>query len=132
MACRPPGYGQEHADAPPGGDGHHGSGDGQQVAPDAPNDAAGVCNQPFSLAGHGSSTSVWLTGDFLGWAGNPGAGASALTLANGTWTGVRAFTAGTYQYKFIIDGNQWIADPSNPNQVDDGVGGKNSVYTCTP
>jgi glycosidase len=42
-------------------------------------------------------------------------------------------------YKFrIVDTNTWIADPSNPDQVDDGFGGKNSRvldlmcddYTC--
>jgi hypothetical protein len=42
------------------------------------------------------------------------------------------FTAGTYVYKFIIDGSMWIADPTNPQQIDDGVGGKNSVYSCVP
>ncbi len=30
------------------------------------------------------------------------------------------------QYKFVVDGN-WIADPNNPNKVDDGYGGFNSV-----
>jgi enterochelin esterase family protein len=30
------------------------------------------------------------------------------------------------QYKFIVNG-QWIADPHNPNTVDDGYGGSNSV-----
>ena len=51
---------------------------------------------------------------------------------DGAWTGTHAFTAGTYQYKFIVDGTQWIADPDNPNSVDDGFGGKNSLYTCQP
>jgi glycosidase len=37
------------------------------------------------------------------------------------------------QYKFVVDGN-WVPDPGNPNQIDDGYGGKNSVLapeTCT-
>jgi hypothetical protein len=42
------------------------------------------------------------------------------------------FMAGTYQYKFIVDGTMWIADPSDANVVPDGDGGYNSIYTCTP
>ncbi|HRI10693.1 MAG TPA: alpha-amylase family glycosyl hydrolase, partial [Nannocystaceae bacterium] len=37
------------------------------------------------------------------------------------------------QYKLRINGDTWIPDPNNPNQVDDGFGGKNSVregMTC--
>ncbi|MBL9028214.1 MAG: hypothetical protein JNL21_38835 [Myxococcales bacterium] len=34
-----------------------------------------------------------------------------------------------FQYKFVLDGTSWIADPNNPNQVDDGFGGKNSVFS---
>jgi len=33
---------------------------------------------------------------------------------------------GAYQYKFVVDGD-WITDPKNPNKVDDGFGGSNSV-----
>ena len=35
---------------------------------------------------------------------------------------------GSYQYKFIVDG-VWLEDPANPNTVDDGQGGMNSVLT---
>jgi hypothetical protein len=129
-ACEPPGYGKGKHDvdaAPGGGDGPHAS-DG---AVDTP--AATTCDQTFRLDGHGSSASVWLTGDFVQWAGNPSAGALLLALGNdGVWTGDHQFPAGTYLYKFIVDDSQWIADPGNPNTVPDGFGGMNSVYTCTP
>jgi 1,4-alpha-glucan branching enzyme len=36
---------------------------------------------------------------------------------------------GTYQYKFVVDGT-WVADPANPETVDDGYGGVNSVLTA--
>ncbi len=44
------------------------------------------------------------------------------------------------QYKFVIDGTNWITDPGNPNQIDDGFGGFNSLlagftcedFTCAP
>ena len=32
------------------------------------------------------------------------------------------------EYKLIVDG-KWITDPLNPNKVDNGVGGENSVFT---
>ena len=38
---------------------------------------------------------------------------------------------GTYQYKFVVDG-EWILDPTNPNQADDGEGNINSLLTVPP
>ena len=34
---------------------------------------------------------------------------------------------GRYQYKFVIDQNNWKEDPNNPNRTNDGYGGNNSV-----
>ncbi len=34
-----------------------------------------------------------------------------------------------FQYKFVLDGTNWIADPNNPNTIDDGFGGVNSVFS---
>jgi len=123
-ACRPPGYGKHEPDASvdaPAGDAR---------AIDAP---VTGCDHAFRLDGHATSSSVWLTGDFTSWAGDPATGAIAFQLGtDGGWTLTHTFAAGTYQYKLIIDGTQWIADPTNPDQVDDGFGGKNSLYTCQP
>jgi 1,4-alpha-glucan branching enzyme len=33
---------------------------------------------------------------------------------------------GIYQYKFVVDGT-WVEDPANPETIDDGYGGVNSV-----
>ncbi|HEU4611989.1 MAG TPA: glycogen-binding domain-containing protein [Kofleriaceae bacterium] len=128
-ACRPPGYGKEPppdadevADAPPGA---------ADAALDAP--PAATCEHAFRLDGYATASSVWLTGDFVGWAGDPSSGAIAFTLGNeGAWTGSYAFTAGAHQYKLIIDGTDWILDPTNPDTVDDGMGHTNNVYTCVP
>lgn len=38
--------------------------------------------------------------------------------------------AGTYQYKYIVNGN-WYTDPFNPDSADDGSGNANSVFTVT-
>jgi hypothetical protein len=125
--CRPPGYGKE---PPP---------DASEVDAaiqigDAASDATMlVCDHEFRLDGRATASSVWLTGSMVGWGGDPAHGAIAFTLGtDGGWTGSYLFQPGTHQYKFIVNGNEWIVDPTNPDQVDDGFGGKNSVYTCVP
>jgi hypothetical protein len=133
-ACQPPGYGKakQHPDAAPADDAHP-AGDGAMAGPDASPDAGPACTHAFRLDGHGTSQSVWLTGDFVMWAGDPQHGAVALTLGvDGAWTGSHGFAVGTYQYKFIVDGSQWIPDPTDPDTAPDGFGGTNSVYTCSP
>lgn len=131
-ACEPPGYHQGQGatpDAPA-------TVDGSTAAPiDAPGSGSatgsGACTDLFQLFGYGSVQSVWLTGDFVQWGTNPGSGAIAMTLgSDAAWSVSHDFTAGTYQYKFIIDGTTFIADPSDADVVDDGFGGHNSVYVC--
>ena len=125
-ACEPPGYHRHKPDAasPPG--------DGMiaDAGPDAP---AAVCHHAFRLDGYGTASSVWLTGDFVQWAPDVPHGAIPFTLgADTAWTGEHDFAGGTYQYKFIVNGSQWIPDPANPDTVPDGLGGENSVYNCVP
>ena len=124
-ACEPPGYGRHTGadaaiDSPP-------------PSIDAVVDAstARTCDHAFRLDGHGTASSASLTGDFTMWAADPAHGAVMMTLgSDGGWTCMHTFNAGTYQYKFVVDGTQWIPDPTNTNTVPDGFGGTNSVYTC--
>ena len=125
-ACRPPGYGKGD-DTP--------TIDAAPKPPDASVDApaATTCEKNFRLENNGGAQTVWLTGSFTNWGGNPGAGAVEMTKdGSGVWNVMRTMDAGMHQYKFIVDGNNWIADPGNPNFVDDGFGGRNSVYSCMP
>ena len=123
-ACRPPGYGR-HA---PGGDV-----DAAPAPADAAVDSPAGCDHGFRLDGHITATSVWLSGDFVMWAASVAAGAIPFTQGpEGGWTVSRQFAPGTYQYKFIVDGSQWILDPTNPATADDGHGNTNSVFTCGP
>ncbi|MDB4955237.1 MAG: apu [Myxococcales bacterium] len=128
-ACRPPGYGRQEVDGAVDG---HGGTDGSSAI-DAAGDGPASCAHAFRLDGHGTAQSVWLTGDFVMWGADVGHGAIPFALGvDGGWTVTHSFGAGPHQYKFIIDGSQWITDPTNPNQIDDGFGNKNSLYTCTP
>lgn len=132
-ACQPPGYkkGGDPADAATAGDGGRDAGKATDAAIDA--GQANSCTDMFRLDGHGAAMTCWLTGDFVAWGADPDHGAIPFVKGNdGAWTGSHVFTAGTYQYKFIVDGTMYIADPNDPNVVDDGFGGHNSLYTCTP
>lgn len=130
VACRPPGYGKD--DKPDaGGDAPDAGQSTGDAALDTPLGA--TCDHAFRLDGYSTSSSVWLTGNFVTWATTPGAGAIAFTQGvDGAWTGSYPFEVGTYQYKFIVDGSNWILDPTNQNTADDGMGHTNSVYTCVP
>ena len=68
--------------------------------------------------------SVNLAGTFNNWSDstNPMTGPDA----DGNWQITVELAAGTYQYKFVVDG-QWRHDETNPAVTDDGYGGKNSV-----
>lgn len=128
-ACRPPGYSTHH-DVDAASDGKA-IDSGTDASPDAP--TPGVCYDMFRLDGHGAAMTAWVSGDFCAWGVDPDHGAFALVKgADGAWTGTRPFTPGTYQYKFVVDSTMWIPDPNDPNVVDDGFGGHNSLYTCTP
>jgi hypothetical protein len=86
----------------------------------------------------GAETSVELRGNFApeGWLkGIP------MTKGASSWTASLTAPWGVdLQYKFVVDGATWVADPLNPNKVGDGFGGDNSVlkaaacspYACAP
>jgi hypothetical protein len=46
---------------------------------------------------------------------------------DGIWERVEPLPPGRYQYKFVIDRVNWKFDPNNPQRVDDGFGGSNSL-----
>jgi hypothetical protein len=130
-ACQPPGYSTHHDVDASGSGATDAPATTIDASPDAP--VSGVCNDLFRLDGHGAASTAWVSGDFCAWGVDPDHGAFALTKgSDGAWTGTRQFTPGTYQYKFVVDGTMWIPDPDDANVVDDGFGGHNSLYTCTP
>ncbi len=110
-----------------------GSGGTGGVDPDAGeggpacDDADKRCPYVFTYPSAGE-TSVEVRGSFQpnGWnVGLP------MTVQGNVWTATvdEVPWGSDFQYKFVIDGSQWVADPSNPNTVSDGFGGVNSVVS---
>ncbi|MFO0706592.1 MAG: isoamylase early set domain-containing protein [Nitrospira sp.] len=68
--------------------------------------------------------SVAVAGDFNGW--NPGQ-TPLERSEGGMWTATIPLKPGRYQYMFVIDGKQWIADPLATEASGDGFGAENAV-----
>ena len=67
-----------------------------------------------------------FAGDFTGWQPR---GEVLQEVGENTKAAVMEFPlTARVEYKLIVDGN-WISDPSNPNKLDNGVGGENSFFT---
>lgn len=71
------------------------------------------------------ASQVTLVGNFNGW--NPSAHPMQRTPTGGTWTVTVPLEAGRHEYSFVIDGSQWMPDPSAPLAAADGFGAANSV-----
>jgi len=68
--------------------------------------------------------SVSVAGDFNGW--NPSR-TQLERSEGGVWTATIPLKPGRYQYMFVIDGQQWIADPLAAEGAGDGFGAQNAV-----
>jgi 1,4-alpha-glucan branching enzyme len=68
---------------------------------------------------------VYLVGDFNDW--SPTADPMTDENADGEWTLFYPLIPGSYAYKFLVDGKNWIADPTNPLGESDGFDGRNSI-----
>lgn len=72
-----------------------------------------------------TAQSVALAGDFNNW---DGTASKMMKDQKGLWTiDVGALAPGRYQYKFIIDGRDWVEDPDNGLKAPNNFGGLNSV-----
>jgi len=70
--------------------------------------------------------SVVLVGSFPGWSAEEGT--TMIRNASGQWEQtVHLRRSGVYTYNFLVDGTEWVPDPSAAEAVDDGFGGLNSL-----
>ena len=71
------------------------------------------------------ATRVNVVGDFNNWSMT--ADPMYDREGDGWWSLRLPLKPGRYQYKFLVDGSNWIPDPANPETTDDGFGGLNSI-----
>ena len=74
-----------------------------------------------------TARSVFVVGDFNNWNIN---GNAKLDKKNGVWSKEFPLETGTYQYRFVIDG-QWLEDPTNPRTIKNPFGERNSLLEIT-
>jgi hypothetical protein len=68
-----------------------------------------------------SASRVQLAGSFTNWEPRY----ELRQAAPGVWTITVPLTQGVHDYAFVVDGQQWVADPYAP-KIGDGFGGTNS------
>ena len=73
--------------------------------------------------------SVSVVGDFNGWSKE----VDPLKAGpDGVWSTVRPLRPGLYQYKFLVDGTDYVNDPDNPALIDNyNRSSQNSVFVLT-
>lgn len=71
-------------------------------------------------------TNVAIIGDFNNWKKG-----IDLEYEDGVWKQFLKLDYGLYQYKYIINGTEYIADPAGEASMPDGEGGKNSILEMT-
>jgi hypothetical protein len=68
---------------------------------------------------------VNLVGDFNDW--SPTSDPMSDENGDGEFTLFYPLGVGTYAYKFLVDGKNWVSDPGNPSSEPDGFNGRNSI-----
>ena len=76
----------------------------------------------FNLSAPQAKT-VLLAADFTEWEKSP---VALKKLKGGVWKGTVSLAPGSYEYRFIVDG-QWWADPANANRRWNSFGEQNCV-----
>jgi glycosidase len=74
--------------------------------------------------------SVSVAGSFNNWDRN--ANPMRADADGRTWRTKVGLGVGQHQYKFVLDGDQWIVDPKSKDNRDDGNGNINSFLTLLP
>jgi hypothetical protein len=73
---------------------------------------------------HPGARTVQVAGDFNGW--DP-ARTPLAHVSGDAWAATLPLEPGRYEYMFVVDGHQWVADPFALEQSADGFGSHNAV-----
>lgn len=76
-----------------------------------------------------AARTVHLAGTFNGW--NKEIDPMAKGVDGKTWRLKKTLNLGLHQYKFVVDGDNWVTDP-NGQDIDDGNGHTNSLLKILP
>ncbi len=76
-----------------------------------------------------SAKTVFIAGSFNRW--DPRAHALTGPDRDGVWTIVLPLPPGRHEYRFVVNGKDWVLDPSAPSE-DDGLGDRNSFVAVGP
>jgi hypothetical protein len=87
-------------------------------------DDAAVVYVQFALTAAGAR-SVSVAGDFNDWSLE--SGTLRDVKGDGVFRGLIAVRPGVHKYMFVIDGEDWVTDPSAEGYVDDGFGMRNAL-----
>ncbi len=92
------------------------------VAYDPPNKVK-LCYRPYRPV-----QGVSLVGSFNNWDKDT----DPMQLQpDGSWQFIISLNPGIYQYKFVLDGHEWVNDPANPERTPHTLGGANSLLKVT-
>ena len=89
--------------------------------------ASGEVAQTFTYRADATTTSLSVAGQFNNWNKD----ANPMRKSGDTWSTTINLKPGSYQYKFVRNGEEWIQDPKAPG-VDDGNGNTNSLLVLVP
>jgi serine protease AprX len=82
----------------------------------------------FFFLHHPSARSVALAGEFNNWNSED---APLFERSPGEWVRCMKLPGrGTFAYKYVVNGHEWVTDPSNEHRAPDGHGGFNSTLTA--
>lgn len=95
-------------------------------APVAHAAAAGAVPMQFVYVAPGAR-SVSIVGDFNDWV--PGATPLVRAGTGGMWVVSVPLGPGRHEYAFVVDGTEWMPDPSAPRALGDDFGAPSSVVT---
>jgi 1,4-alpha-glucan branching enzyme len=87
-----------------------------------PRNGHSTCQVRFDFT-HPEASEVFIAGTFNDWKPQV---TPMLSLGNGRWLKVLALPPGTYEYRFVIDG-EWMSDPQASRVVPNPFGSVNSV-----
>ena len=84
-----------------------------------------VVKVTFTLPADAARESVRLVGEFNGWEGTP-----LERQKDGTWRTTIALPPGReYEFRYLVDNEQWINDPAAERYVNNPYGEDNSVVS---